>query len=101
MSTQTHASKNNVPYFSKLNESGQRIYSFDQSFDDIWSQEDEDEDEENAHFSVIKNGSRVCAGLGDDYDTGTVWEIQPNGDCVVNWDSLVCTPSNIADLKSI
>lgn len=41
-SIETHTSSNGETYYSTTDENGDTIYSFSESFDDIWTQEDED-----------------------------------------------------------
>ena len=38
---ETFTNQNGVEYYSKINSSGQKIYSFSKIFDDIWTEEDE------------------------------------------------------------
>lgn len=38
----THKNHNGETYYSKTNEDGETVYSFTETFEDIWSQEDQD-----------------------------------------------------------
>lgn len=38
----THTNAKGTPYFSKVTDDGETIYSFTEDFEDIWTQEDED-----------------------------------------------------------
>ena len=40
--TTTHTNRNGETYYSATDENGQTIYSFSESFDDIWTQGDQD-----------------------------------------------------------
>lgn len=48
----THKNKNGIEYYSTFNEDGEKIFSFSPSFDDIWSQEDQDEEHKHEFKSL-------------------------------------------------
>jgi hypothetical protein len=39
----THTNKNGIIYYSKTDENGKTMYSFTEDFEDIWTQEVQDE----------------------------------------------------------
>ena len=42
MKITTHTNATGTPYYSTTDENGQTIYSFTETFEDIWTQEDQD-----------------------------------------------------------
>jgi hypothetical protein len=45
----THKNKNGIEYYSTTDENGETIFSFSPSFNDIWSQEDQDAEDRRGH----------------------------------------------------
>ena len=75
----THKNKNGIEYYSTFNEDGEKIFSFSPSFDDIWSQEDQDEE----HRHEIKLAAIYSPGkavFGDSLLdlTAKAWDIGVN-----------------------
>lgn len=74
----THTNDNGIEYYSTTDENGNTIYSFSRDFEDIWTQDDEDEitkaattrEEITEELAGYDPETVLCDLPEDDFNTG-------------------------------